>query len=130
MAPKAMGIYCPYCDQQAARGGTQMDSMMLRDTIGGVNGEMVLKCHMAGHKLDYQRLLSMNPRKQKLIINEKQPQGTTVIGVWIYPEAMARLRDRFPSNLMTTLCSLMTALADGDTTIVEGEFVREMAQLG
>lgn len=130
MAPKAIGIFCPLCDQQAQRGGTQIDSMMLRDTIGGVNGEMVVKCHLQGHKIPYDRLLAMNPRKQKLIVNEKQPQGTSTMAVWIHPEALQRLRERFPSNLMTTMCSLMTALADGDTTIIEGEYVREITQLG
>ena len=85
---------------------------------------------LPSHRFDYARLLALNPRKVKLALIEKQPGNTIVMPVWVYPEVQEALRQRYPQNLMTTLCSLMTTLADPDTILIEGEAARALRDSG
>lgn len=133
MAGKPTGIWCPICDQNARRsGGSQVNSMLLSDKLGGVNGQMIYKCHLAGHPIEYSKLMTMQPpaRKQQLTLTEKQPAGSQRIGVWVQPDALSRLQERWPQNLNTTLYAILNALSDGDTILLEGNHVREMAAIG
>src|ERR1700691_821822 len=100
--PRPSGIFCPACDRC------------------GVESELIVelrhhKCIYNHQYPNYQSLMAMKPRMRPLVVTEKQPQGTVIMQVWVFPEVQQALSTRFPSNLMTTLCSLMTALADGDT---------------
>lgn len=113
-------IYCPRCDR--LEHGTTQSRM--------INSHSGYKCTAGLHRMTYAELMSHKPRMEKLVINEKQPGNTSQLAVWIYPEALERLRARFPSNLMTTICSLFTSLADPDTLVIEGEHMRELRELG
>lgn len=124
MSDKVLPIYCPACDRQNIT-----ESMFTKDTTTKTDG-MVVKCTMMGHRFEYDKLMKLNPRKVKLQLFEKQPGNTTTIGVWIYPEALAVLQQRFPDNLNTTLCSFMTAVADPDTLIIEGQEARQLRESG
>lgn len=110
-------IYCPACDRQ------HLDSLMISEQLG-------YRCQLQSHRYEYQRLMSLKPRMKEFIVVEKQPGGTVVQPMWVHPEAWARLQEKYRSNLMTTICSLLTSLADGDTMVIEGEHVRELASLG
>lgn len=72
--------------------------------------------------------MALKPRMLKLAFTEKQPGNTIVHQFWIYPEALAALHERWPSNMMTTICSFLTSLADGSSFVVEGEYAQELAQ--
>lgn len=99
---------------------------MFRDS-GGLTGQgMRAKCGR-GHSADFSQMTGW--RKVTLPLVEKQPVGSIAQPVWMMPEVIQALQSRYPQNLQTTLCSLMTALADGDTIILEGQHVREMRQL-
>lgn len=91
---------------------------------------MMCKCMAAGHTYDYQRLMQLKPRMQQLTLNEKQPGNTTSFTVWVYPEVLEALRQKYPQNLQTTLCSYLTSLADPDTLIIEGENARALHETG
>jgi hypothetical protein len=78
----------------------------------------------------YERLMQLNPRKEQLMLTEKMPPSCIIQQVWVHPEAWAMLAKRFPQTLMTTLCATLTALADPDTVMVEGNYAREMRTLG
>lgn len=120
---KRTGVYCPACDR------TGIDSEMIVQS-GGFRGDgAMLKCTAAGHAFEYSKLMSLKPRMMRLAITEKQPANTTTLSVWVYPEVLQRLQERFPQNLNTTMCSLMTALADDDTLIIEGEHTRELREM-
>ena len=115
--PRPSGLFCPACDRQ------------------GIESELIAdlrfhKCPQNHQYPSYAQLMALKPRMRPLVVNEKQPVGTVTMSVWVYPEAQHAMAARFPNNLQTTLCSLMTALADGDTFIVEGEHVRELRELG
>lgn len=124
MSDKVFPIYCPACDRQNIT-----ESMFVKDTTTKTDG-MVVKCTMMGHRFEYDKLMKLNPRKVQLQLHEKQPGNTTTIGVWIYPEALAVLQQRFPANLNTTLCSFLTAAADPDTLIIEGQEARQLRDSG
>lgn len=113
-------IYCPKCDR--LEHGTTQTRM--------INSHSGWKCAAGLHKMTYAELMALKPRMEKLVINEKQPGNTSTLQIWIYPEALTALRNRFPSNLMTTICSLFTSLADPDTLVIEGEHMRELRTLG
>ena len=116
--PKPSGIYCPACLHQG------IESELTAQPSGHV-------CPLQGHKYpDYGMLMSMKPKMRPLVVREKQPEGTIILQVWTYPGVQQALQARFPANLMTTLSALLTALADGDTFIVEGEHVRELKEAG
>lgn len=118
---KSIGIFCKLCEQMG-----DSNSLLYRDS-GGVTGQgMRVKC-ARGHSVDYQQISGW--RKQTLPLIEKQPVGSIAQPVWMMPEVISALQSKYPQNFMTTLCSLMTALADGDTIILEGQHVREMRQL-
>ena len=114
---KLTDIYCPACDRQ------HLDSLMISEPLG-------YRCQMQSHRYEYQRLMALKPRMKPYNFVEKQPASTVLQQVWVHPEAWTRLHEKYPTNLMTTICSLLTSLADGDTMIIEGEHVREMQALG
>src|SRR5579863_1028838 len=116
-------LWCPACDR------AQAPSRMVRQLHSKQEG-MVLRCAGMGHTYSYDRLMSLHPRMDKPDQPERQPPNTIVHQVWVYPEVLAALRNKFPQNLATTLCSCLTALADADTVLIEGEWAREMAALG
>src|SRR5271168_2145067 len=123
MADKTIPVYCPACDLR------QIDSLMIKDTSTAVEG-MVVRCLAQNHRFVYEKLMALNPRKVKLQLHEKQPGNTTTIAVWVYPEVLAALQKRYPDNLQTTLCSFMTAIADPDSIVVEGEHARALKASG
>ena len=116
-------LYCPACDKQ------NISSKMVKVLHSSGEG-MRVKCIAQGHLYTYERLMQLNPRKEHLVLNEKMPPSCIIQQVWVHPEAWAMLMKRFPQNLMTTLCATITALADPDTVMVEGEHAREMRALG
>lgn len=120
MSSNIIGIYCPACDRQ------QIDSLM-RKTVHQAGEGMMVSCTVAQHRYSYERLMALNPRKQKIQFTEKQPVGSSTQQFWIHPEALNGLRARWPENTLTTLYSLFNALADGETFLVEGEYARELA---
>lgn len=120
---KATGIYCPWCRQM-----NDPYSMLYRDT-GGMTGQgMRAKCGR-GHSGEMTQIMNMKPDKQQLALNEKQPPGSVIQTVWVEPQAIMALQQRFPQTMMTNLYSLINAIADGDSILVEGEHVREMRAL-
>jgi hypothetical protein len=91
---------------------------------------MQVKCIAQGHQYNYETFMRLNPRKEQLALTEKMPPSCVIQQVWVHPEAWAMLMKRFPQTLMTTLCATITALADPDTVMVEGNYAREMRELG
>ena len=91
---------------------------------------MNVSCLAANHTYDYERLIALKPRMQKLAFNEKQPASSVAQQVWIHPEAQSALHQRWPGNFMTTVYSIFNSLADGETFLVEGEYARELAAAG
>ena len=123
MADKVLPIYCIACDRQ------NIDSLMVKDTSTSAEG-MIVRCLAQSHRFDYNKLMALNPRKVKLQLHEKQPGNTTTVAVWVYPEVLAALQKRYPDNLQTTLCSFLTAIADPDSIVVEGEHARALRDSG
>jgi hypothetical protein len=121
---KQLPIFCPICDQSG------MESLMqkVRHTASP-DGQMTVRC-ARGHEYDYQRLLELKPRMQKLQLTEKQPVNTVAQQFWVYPEVLSALQRRFPQNFMTTICAALTALADPDTVMIEGEHARALRATG
>lgn len=121
------GLFCPPCD----RAGTP--TQLVRQMASKQEG-MLLKCPTCSRTFSYAVLTAPNnpnpPRKAKLEFVEKPPSGTQTLPLWLYPEVIEALRQKFPSNLLTTLSSAVTALADPDSVLIEGEWAREMAGLG
>lgn len=118
-------IWCPECDAR----NTPSKIIRLLHTRTP-SGAMMVKCIRCGQTMPYETLMARHPRMDRPVLTEKQPANTLQIAVWIYPEALEALRRRFPDNLQTTLCATMTALADHDTVLVEGEHARAMRELG
>lgn len=114
---KLTDIFCPACDRQG------IESPMISEQTG-------YRCQVQSHRYEYMKLMSLKPRMRAYNFVEKQPTSTIVQQVWVHPEAWQALQQKYPQNLMTTICSLLTALADGDSMILEGEHVRQMAALG
>lgn len=131
---KQLPYYCLACDRQAALSGTTIDSMMLTDTLGGLSDKdsaaMMIRCQLGGHRYNYSNFLAQKPRMVKLALNEKQPLKTIALTVWVYPEVLEVLRQRYPQNLLTTLCAILTAVADPDTVMIEGEHGRALKEAG
>lgn len=123
MSDNTIPVYCPACERQ------NIESLFVKDVSTKAEG-MVVRCLAQSHRFDYSKLMALNPRKVQLPLHEKQPGNTTTIGVWIYPEALAVLQQRFPANLNTTLCSFLTAVADPDTIVIEGEHARALRDSG
>jgi hypothetical protein len=122
MAGKITGIHCPMCDRME-QGKTE--SRLIND----MSGKYI--CTAIGHKFpNYLELMKLKPRMDKLQVMEKQPPGSNSQQFWIDPDALAAIRDRFPTNFMTTIYSLFTALADPDTIVIEGEHMKELRGLG
>lgn len=124
MPTDILPIWCPACD----KAGTP--AKMVKEIHTRAEGMMVKCLGPSTHRYSYDRLMQLNPRKEQLPLVEKQPPNTVVINVWCYPEALEALKQKFPSNLMTTLCATLAALADPDVVLIEGEHAREMVQLG
>lgn len=122
-ASDVLPIFCPMCDKQG------ISSKMIRVMRSAGEG-MRVRCGAMGHTYNYETLMKLNPRKEQLVLNEKMPASCIVQNVWVHPEAWAMLQKRFPQTLMTTLCATITALADPDTVMVEGQYAREMKTLG
>lgn len=116
-------IFCPACDKMG------QSSKMLKVMHSAGEG-MRVKCTAGLHMYSYERLMQLNPRKEQLVLNEKMPPSCIIQQVWVHPEAWQMLQKRFPQTLMTTLCATLTALADPDTVMVEGQYAREMRELG
>lgn len=120
------GIYCLACDR------AQTPALLQRQLSGKSEG-MLLKCPTCQRVYSYASLMdpkNQRPRMLKSDLPEKQPPGTIIHQVWVYPEVLAALQAKFPQNLATTLCACFTSLADQDTVLIEGEWAREMAALG
>lgn len=121
------GIFCPACDKSGTP--TQLVRQMAAKQEG-----MLLKCPTCSRTYSYAALMdpkNLNPpRKVKLEFTEKQPAGFITLPLWLHPEVVESLRRKFPSNLLTTLSSAVTALADPDSVLIEGEYAREMASIG
>jgi hypothetical protein len=115
--------WCPACD----RAGTP--SRMIKVGSGRTEG-MVVKCANQLHTFTYGKLMQLHPRMDKPDFVEKQPPNTVTLTLWVYPEVLESLRQKFEHNLNTTMCSAVTALADPDTVLIEGEHAREIASLG
>lgn len=120
------GIMCVFCDRQ---GITDSEMVTVSGNYSGGDGASMLRCTGQNHTIERNRLMAMKPRMKRLVVPEKQPPGTTPQSIWVYPQAWQRLAERFPANLQTTICSLVTALADDATMIIEGEHAREMHAL-
>jgi hypothetical protein len=117
-------IFCPSCD----RAGNP--SRMVKMQGGHRTEGMAVKCANGLHTFTYSKLMSLHPRMDKPDFVEKQPPNTITMTVWVYPEVLESLRQKFEHNLNTTMCSAITALADPDTVLIEGEHAREIASLG
>ena len=121
------GIFCPACDKSGTP--TQLVRQMAAKQEG-----MLLKCPTCSRTYSYAALMdpkNLNPpRKVKLEFTEKQPAGFITLPLWLHPEVVESLRRKFPSNLLTTLSSAVTALADPDSVLIEGPYAREMSGLG
>lgn len=115
-------LYCVECDKRG------VSSKMLKVMHSKGEG-MQVKC-FNGHQYNYKTFMELNPRKEQLALTEKMHPSCTVQQIWVHPEAWAMLLKRFPQTLMTTLCATITALADPDTVMVEGQYAREMRALG
>ncbi len=116
-------LYCLACDKMG------ISSKMVKVMHSRGEG-MQIKCMAQGHQYNYETFMRLNPRKEQLVLNEKMPPSCIIQQVWVHPEAWAMLQKRFPQTLMTTLCATLTALADPDTVMVEGQYAREMRDQG
>ena len=121
------GYWCSACD----KAGTP--ARLIRQ-MGAKQEGMLLKCQSCGHVYSYAAVSDPanpnRPRMDKIEFVEKQPAGTVILPLWLHPEVVEALRQKFPSNLLTTLSSANTALADPDSVLIEGQYAREMAGLG
>lgn len=118
------GIYCPACDL------AQTPARVVRKQGGSRQEGMLVQCPQCQRVYNYSSLMAQHPRMDQLPAIEQQPKGTIVHPIWVYPEVIEALGRKFPQNLQTTLCSLLTAVADQDTVVIEGNYAREMAGLG
>ncbi|MDE2103570.1 MAG: hypothetical protein KGL39_40395 [Patescibacteria group bacterium] len=118
-----VGVFCPRCD----RAGTP--ARVVRQMAAKQEG-MLVKCNQCGAIYNYQQLMSTHPRMDKVDFVEKPPAGYVTIPLWLHPEVVEAWKRKFPSNWQTTLSSAMTALADPDAVLIEGEYAREMASIG
>jgi hypothetical protein len=116
-------LYCIECDKRG------ISSKMMRVMHSRGEG-MQVKCLAQGHPYNYETFMRLGPRKEQLALTEKMPPSCVIQQVWVHPEAWQMLLKRFPQTLMTTLCATLTALADPDTVMVEGNYAREMRELG
>jgi hypothetical protein len=91
---------------------------------------MLVKCPSCGAVYNYASLMATHPRMDKVDFVEKQPAGSQTLPLWLHPEVVEALRQKFPSNLLTTLSSAVTSLADPDSVLIEGPYAREMASIG
>lgn len=117
-------IFCPACD----RAGNP--SRMMAQQGGHRTEGMAARCQNQLHTFTYSKLMSLHPRMDKPDFVEKQPPNTVTMTLWVYPEVLESLKQKFEHNLNTTMCSAVTALADPDTVLIEGEHAREIASLG
>lgn len=117
------GIWCVQCDNA----GTP--ARLVKQLHSKTEG-MVLRCTGCQRTFPYAALLAQHPRMDQPTFVEKQPPGSLVVSIWIYPAVLEALRAKFPQNLATTLCDVMTSLADPDTVLIEGENARQFAALG
>lgn len=116
------GIWCPACDRAGS------PARLVRQMSGKREG-MLLQCPN-GHQTTYDAVMRLRPRMDKPDFTEKQPAGTIVLPLWIHPEVLEAFKRKFPANWQTTLCSAVTALADPDSVLIEGEAARDMAAIG
>jgi hypothetical protein len=117
------GLWCPQCDQRG------QPAILLKQMAARAEG-MLLRCSGCGVVKPYAAWMALHPRMDKPSVVEKQPPGAIVHPLWIHPEVLAALQQKFPSNLQTTLCSVMQSLADPDSVLVEGPYARELRGLG
>ena len=101
------GIWCPACDR------AQTPSRLVRQMASKQEG-MLMQCQSCKRTFSYSALMAMSPkpRMDKVEFVEKQPAGTQSVPLWLHPEVISALQQKFPSNLLTTLHSAVTALAD------------------
>lgn len=120
---KTSGMYCPRCDKGGMSRKVLVGSEIHHDG-------MVVKCEGCGLVMKYDDFMNLKPRMEKIVFQEKQPQGTVRIETWIIPEVLEALKQRFPSNLLTTMNALYSSIADPDTVLIEGQFARQFKDLG
>lgn len=118
-----IGIWCKRCD------AANQPCRLVRQMAAKQEG-MLLKCPQCGFTSSYSAVMASHPRMDKPDFVEKQPPGTQTVPLWLHPEILTALQAKFPSNLLTTLHSAVTALADPDSVLIEGEYAREMAAIG
>lgn len=117
------GLWCVACDQAGTP--AQMTKKM-----SGTQRGMLLRCTRCRREYEYSQFMTFHPRSDKPDSTERPPAHTITKQVWVYPEVWAALETKFPTNLLTTLCAILTSLGDSDTVLIEGEHARELAQLG
>ena len=118
-----VGVWCPRCD----KAGTP--ARVVRQMAAKQEG-MLVKCTGCGQVYNYAALMAQHPRMDKVEFVEKQPAGFITLPLWLHPDAAEALKRKFPSNLLTTLSSAVTSLADPDSVLIEGPYAREMAAIG
>lgn len=118
------GYWCVECDKPG-----RTPARLVKQLHGKTEG-MVFRCVGCNRTFPYAALLAQHPRMDQPTFVEKQPPGSLVVSIWIYPAVLEALRQKFPQNLATTLCDVMTSLADPDTVLIEGENARQFAALG
>ncbi len=117
------GLWCVACDKDNAP--AQMTKKM-----SGTQRGMLLQCTRCRREYEYNQFMALHPRSDKPDSTERPPAHAVTKPIWVYPEVWAALEAKFPTNLLTTLCAILTSLGDPDTVLVEGEHARELAQLG
>jgi hypothetical protein len=103
--------------------------MLVTEQNSAIQG-MVCRCPACGQRYEYEKLLTLRPRMVQVKVVEKQPANTVPLTIWVYPEPLEVMRQRFPVNFMTTMTALFTAIADPDTLLVEGEHGRAIKAAG
>jgi hypothetical protein len=119
------GIWCKRCDQS----NPSQPSRLVRQMAGKQEG-MLLKCPQCGYQSSYANVMASHPRMDKVDFVEKPSAGTKPYTIHLHPEVIEAWQRKFPSNPMTTLTAAVTALADPDSVLIEGDYAREMASLG
>lgn len=121
--PQPIGIWCKRCDLAST-------PCRLTRQMSGKQEGMLLKCPQCGYQASYATVMAQHPRMDKVEFVEKPIAGTKPYTIHLHPEVIEAWGRKFPSNPMTTLTSAVTALADPDSVLIEGQYARDMAAIG